>query len=98
MFSREQHRFDAPVLKRTRRSRGPFRTASRRAPAAPSDWCTRAKPPSSVRPLNQAAHAPIARASGLLVLTLERDHIAAIIASGGGGVLPHFGLPRTLPW
>jgi RNA polymerase sigma-70 factor (TIGR02960 family) len=44
----------------------------------------------------QDAHAPIARASGLLVLTLEGDRIAAITRFGG--VLPHFGLPRTLPW
>jgi RNA polymerase sigma-70 factor (ECF subfamily) len=46
----------------------------------------------------QDAHAPIARASGLLVLTLEGDRIAAITRFHGGGVLPHFGLPRTLPW
>jgi RNA polymerase sigma-70 factor, ECF subfamily len=46
----------------------------------------------------QDAHAPIARASGLLVLTLEGDGIAAITRFGDGGVLPHFGLPRTLPW
>jgi RNA polymerase sigma-70 factor (ECF subfamily) len=46
----------------------------------------------------QDAHAPIARASGLLVLTLEGDRIAAITRFGDGGVLPHFGLPRTLPW
>jgi RNA polymerase sigma-70 factor, ECF subfamily len=46
----------------------------------------------------QDAHAPIARASGLLVLTLEGDRIAAITRFPDGGVLPHFGLPRTLPW
>jgi len=46
----------------------------------------------------QDAHAPIARASGVLVLTLEGDRIAAITRFGDGGVLPHFGLPRTLPW
>jgi RNA polymerase sigma-70 factor, ECF subfamily len=46
----------------------------------------------------QDAHAPIARASGLLVLTLEGDRIAAITRFHGGGVLPHFGLPRMLPW
>ena len=46
----------------------------------------------------QDAHAPIARASGLLVLTLEGDRIAAITRFHHGGVLPHFGLPRTLPW
>jgi RNA polymerase sigma-70 factor (TIGR02960 family) len=46
----------------------------------------------------QDAHAPIAHASGLLVLTLEGDRIAAITRFEAGGVLPHFGLPRTLPW
>jgi RNA polymerase sigma-70 factor (TIGR02960 family) len=46
----------------------------------------------------QDAHAPIARASGLLVLTLEGDRIAAITRFHDGGVLPYFGLPRTLPW
>jgi RNA polymerase sigma-70 factor, ECF subfamily len=43
-------------------------------------------------------HAPIARASGLLVLTLEADRISALTRFGDGGVLPRFGLPRTLPW
>lgn len=43
-------------------------------------------------------HAPIARASGLLVLTLEGDRIAEVARFGNGGVLPYFGLPRTLPW
>jgi RNA polymerase sigma-70 factor (TIGR02960 family) len=46
----------------------------------------------------QDAHAPIARASGLLVLTLDGDRIAAITRFHDGGVLPYFGLPRTLPW
>jgi RNA polymerase sigma-70 factor (TIGR02960 family) len=46
----------------------------------------------------QDAHAPIARASGLLVLTLEGDRIAALTRFHDGGVLPHFGLPRTVPW
>jgi RNA polymerase sigma-70 factor (TIGR02960 family) len=46
----------------------------------------------------QDPHAPIARASGLLVLTLEGDRIAGITRFGNGAVLPHFGLPRTLPW
>jgi RNA polymerase sigma-70 factor (ECF subfamily) len=32
-----------------------------------------------------------------LVLTLEGNRIAAITRFGDGGVLPHFGLPRTLP-
>jgi RNA polymerase sigma-70 factor (ECF subfamily) len=41
-------------------------------------------------------HAPIARATGLIVLTLERDQIAAITQFLDGSILPHFGLPRTL--
>jgi RNA polymerase sigma-70 factor (TIGR02960 family) len=43
------------------------------------------------------AHAPIARAHGLLVLTLEGDRIAAITRFGNTGLFPRFGLPRTLP-
>jgi RNA polymerase sigma-70 factor (TIGR02960 family) len=42
--------------------------------------------------------APIARARGILVLTLDGDRISRITRFPGGGVLPHFGLPRTLPW
>jgi RNA polymerase sigma-70 factor, ECF subfamily len=41
------------------------------------------------------AHAPIAHAVGLLVLTLEGDRISTI-ARFDNSVLPHFGLPRTL--
>ena len=41
-------------------------------------------------------HAPIAHAVGLLVLTLERDRIAAITNFIDSSVLPRFGLPRTL--
>jgi hypothetical protein len=40
---------------------------------------------------------PIARASGLIVLTLAGDRVSAITAFHDTGVLPHFGLPRTLP-
>jgi RNA polymerase sigma-70 factor (ECF subfamily) len=43
------------------------------------------------------AQAAIARPYGLLVLTLERDAIAAITWFADSGVLRHFGLPRTLP-
>jgi RNA polymerase sigma-70 factor (ECF subfamily) len=42
------------------------------------------------------AHAPIAHAVGLLVLTLEGEQIAAITNFIDSGVLPRFGLPRTL--
>jgi RNA polymerase sigma-70 factor (ECF subfamily) len=41
--------------------------------------------------------APIARAHGLLVLTLTGDRVAAITRFPDNGVLPRFGLPRTLP-
>ena len=46
----------------------------------------------------QDAHAPVGRFSGLLVLTLDGDRIAAITRFGDSGVLGRFGLPRTLPW
>jgi RNA polymerase sigma-70 factor (ECF subfamily) len=39
---------------------------------------------------------PIARASGIMVLTLEHDRIAAITTFHDTSVFPHFGLPRTL--
>jgi RNA polymerase sigma-70 factor (ECF subfamily) len=41
-------------------------------------------------------HAPIAHAVGLLVLTLEGERIAAITNFIDSGVLPRFGLPRSL--
>jgi RNA polymerase sigma-70 factor (ECF subfamily) len=40
--------------------------------------------------------APIGRAFGLLVLTLEGGRIAALTRFRAT-VFPHFGLPRTLP-
>jgi RNA polymerase sigma-70 factor (TIGR02960 family) len=43
------------------------------------------------------ADTPIASASGLFVLTLEGDRIAAMTRFGVE-VLPRFGLPATLPW
>jgi RNA polymerase sigma-70 factor (TIGR02960 family) len=43
------------------------------------------------------AHAPIAHAAGLLVLSLEGDRIAAITNFVDSSVIPRFGLPRTLP-
>jgi len=42
------------------------------------------------------ARAPIGRFFGVLVLTLEGDRIAAVTRFGDTGILPHFGLPRTL--
>jgi RNA polymerase sigma-70 factor (ECF subfamily) len=42
------------------------------------------------------AHAPVARANGVIVLTLESDRIAAITQFLGTSILSRFGLPRTL--
>jgi RNA polymerase sigma-70 factor (TIGR02960 family) len=39
---------------------------------------------------------PIARASGIMVLTLDGEHIAAITVFHDTSVFPQFGLPRTL--
>ncbi len=41
-------------------------------------------------------HAAIARAYGLMVLTLQGDRISAITWFADNSVFPHFGLPRTL--
>ncbi len=43
------------------------------------------------------AHAPIARANGLIVLTLAGDQIGAMTRFRDNGIVPFFGLPRTLP-
>ena len=42
------------------------------------------------------AHAPIAHAHGLIVLTLAGDKICAITRFGDNSLFPQFGLPRTL--
>lgn len=42
-------------------------------------------------------HAPIARAYGLMVLTLAGDRVAAITGFADTSVFDSFGLPRTLP-
>jgi RNA polymerase sigma-70 factor (ECF subfamily) len=42
-------------------------------------------------------HATVARAAGLIVLTLYGDRIAAVTFFPDTSVLPRFGLPRTLP-
>jgi RNA polymerase sigma-70 factor (ECF subfamily) len=42
--------------------------------------------------------ADIARARGVWVLTLEGAQISALTRFGNNGILPAFGLPRTLPW
>ena len=38
----------------------------------------------------------IARLYGMVVLTLEGQHISAITWFGGNNAFPHFGLPRIL--
>jgi RNA polymerase sigma-70 factor (TIGR02960 family) len=43
------------------------------------------------------AHSPVAHGLGILVLTLEGDRISALTVFHDSGVLPWFGLPRTLP-
>ncbi len=43
-------------------------------------------------------HANIGRAVGLLVLTLDGNHISHITRFAATSALPHFGLPRTIPW
>jgi RNA polymerase sigma-70 factor (TIGR02960 family) len=43
------------------------------------------------------SHADVSRAGGMFVLTVENDAITAITRFGDTGVLPYFGLPRTLP-
>ena len=42
-------------------------------------------------------HCDLLRAGGLLVLTVQGDAIIAITRFSDNGVLPYFGLPRTLP-
>jgi RNA polymerase sigma-70 factor (ECF subfamily) len=41
--------------------------------------------------------APVVRAVGVIVLTLEGDRISHLTRFGGSGQLARFGLPRTLP-
>jgi RNA polymerase sigma-70 factor (ECF subfamily) len=43
-------------------------------------------------------HAEIGRALSLFVLTLAGDQISHITRFPVAGPLPHFGLPRTIPW
>jgi RNA polymerase sigma-70 factor (ECF subfamily) len=43
-------------------------------------------------------HTGVGRASGLLVLTLDGDRISQITRFAATSALPHFGLPRTIPW
>jgi RNA polymerase sigma-70 factor (ECF subfamily) len=40
---------------------------------------------------------PVASGTGLFVLTLEGDRISVLARFGGAALLPHFGLPPTVP-
>jgi RNA polymerase sigma-70 factor (TIGR02960 family) len=62
-----------------------YRLVPTRANTQPAFACYRAD-----------AHAPIAHATGLVVLTLESERIAAITQFMGPSTLSRFGLPRTL--
>lgn len=62
-----------------------YRLIPTRANTQPAYGCYRTDP-----------HAPIAHATGLLVLTLEGERIAAITQFLGTSILSRFGLPRTL--
>ena len=42
-------------------------------------------------------HAQVLHAHGVMVLTLAGDRISAVTRFIDSGLLPHFGLPRTLP-
>jgi RNA polymerase sigma-70 factor (ECF subfamily) len=43
-------------------------------------------------------HTDVGRALSLLVLTLDGDRISHITLFAASSALPHFGLPRTIPW
>jgi len=43
-------------------------------------------------------HTDVGRALSLLVLTLDGDRISHITRFAATSALPHFGLPRTIPW
>lgn len=53
--------------------------------------------PTGVRPLHRGRSVPICHSFGVLVLTLEGDRISKLTRFGDTGILPQFGLPRTLP-
>jgi RNA polymerase sigma-70 factor (ECF subfamily) len=42
------------------------------------------------------AHSSVGHYFGIIVLTLDNDRISALTRFGDTGILPHFGLPRTL--
>jgi RNA polymerase sigma-70 factor (ECF subfamily) len=77
----------AAFLRETAKWRGErrYRLIATRANSQPAFGCYRTD-----------AHAPIAHPTGLIVLTLQGDRIAAITNFVDTSVLSHFGLPRTL--
>ena len=82
-----------------RRSREFLRTRPHLARAAAASGWSRpgptASPPS---PTTSATPRPTwLRVGGIFVLTLEGEAITTITRFGDNGVLPYFGLPRTLP-
>jgi RNA polymerase sigma-70 factor (ECF subfamily) len=64
----------------------PLRVVPTRANTQPAFGCYIPTPPAGV-----------ARAYGMLVLTLDGDRISAITWFSDTSVFPHFGLPRTIP-
>jgi RNA polymerase sigma-70 factor (TIGR02960 family) len=86
-YEYQGHRTVAAFLRDRGSRRGaPLRLVPTRANGQPAFGCYFPDP-----------HAAITRAYGLMVLTLEGDHVSAITWFGDLSVFPHFGLPRTLP-
>jgi RNA polymerase sigma-70 factor (ECF subfamily) len=86
-YEYQGHEAIAEFLRDRAHVRGvPLRLVTTRANGQPAFGCYLPDP--------QAA---IARAYGLLVLTLRGDGISAITWFFDRGLFPHFGLPRTLP-
>jgi RNA polymerase sigma-70 factor (TIGR02960 family) len=88
----EPHQYQGPAAiaafleDRAIRRGVPLRVVPTRANTQPAFGCYVPTPP-----------AAIARATGLLVLTLDGDRVRAMTWFSDTSVFPHFGLPRTLP-
>ncbi|HEV8468265.1 MAG TPA: sigma-70 family RNA polymerase sigma factor [Candidatus Limnocylindria bacterium] len=88
----EPHEYEGPaaiaefIHDRARVRRAYFRVVPTRANGQPAFGC-----------YLPDAHAAIARAYGLFVLTLTADRISALSYFAGSALFPYFGLPRTLP-
>jgi RNA polymerase sigma-70 factor (TIGR02960 family) len=79
------HEAIAALLRYNEERRGPLRVVPTRANTQPA-----------LGAYLPDAHTAIARAYGLMVLTLEGDRISAVTWFAGNSLFPHFGLPRTL--